>query len=146
MLAYSNYIDRSRSIRSPEQHCRTIRLQPITFSKLAIERRRQSIPKHAELWTHHEVMLQIIYPTTVVTKGVCCNLATKKKTFSGKIYVSDSVLEALKTRGSSYFNPRPGGGLSHLRHGGGGGQNDPPPSNSKTRKSRRPGDTAIDSS
>ena len=23
------------------------------------------------------------------------------------------------------FNPRPGGGLSHLRHGGGGGQNDP---------------------
>ena len=27
-----------------------------------------------------------------------------------------------------------------------GGQNDPPPSNSKTRKDRRPGDTAIDSS
>ena len=25
----------------------------------------------------------------------------------------------------SYLNPRPGGGLSHLRHGGGGGQNDP---------------------
>ena len=43
------------------------------------------------------------------------------------------------------FAPRPGGGLSHLRHGGGGGQNDPP-SNSKTRKAKRPGDTAIDSS
>ena len=42
-----------------------------------------------------------------------------------------------------YVNPRPGGGLSHLRHGG--GQNDPP-SNSKTRKARRPDDTAIDSS
>ena len=26
-----------------------------------------------------------------------------------------------------YIIPRPGGGLSHLRHGGGGGQNDPPP-------------------
>ena len=25
------------------------------------------------------------------------------------------------------INPRPGGGLSHLRHSGGGGQNDPPP-------------------
>ena len=46
---------------------------------------------------------------------------------------------------SARVNPRPGGGLSHLRHGG-GGQNDPPPSNSKTRKARRPGDTAIDSS
>ena len=44
-----------------------------------------------------------------------------------------------------HLNPRPGGGLSHLRHGG-GGQNDPPPSNSKTTKARRPGDTAIDSS
>ena len=29
--------------------------------------------------------------------------------------------------GSFHVNPRPGGGLSHLRHGGGGGQNDPPP-------------------
>ena len=40
---------------------------------------------------------------------------------------------------------RPGGGLSHLRHGG-GAKMTPPPSNSTTRKARRPGDTAIDSS
>ena len=44
-----------------------------------------------------------------------------------------------------FFNPRPGGGLSHLRHGG-GAKMTPPPSNWKTRKARRPGDTAIDSS
>ena len=43
-------------------------------------------------------------------------------------------------------NLRPGGGLSHLRHGGGGAKMTPPPSNSKTRKARRAGDTAIDSS
>ena len=27
--------------------------------------------------------------------------------------------------GTYFINPRPGGGLNHLRHGGGGGQNDP---------------------
>ena len=42
------------------------------------------------------------------------------------------------------INPRPGGGLSHLRHGGRGAKMTP--SNSKTRKARRPGDTVIDSS
>ena len=53
--------------------------------------------------------------------------------------------EQKRYSGVTLINPRPDGGLSHLRHGGGGGQNDPP-SNSKTRKARRPGDTAIDSS
>ena len=34
-----------------------------------------------------------------------------------------------------FINPRPGGGLSHLRHGGGGGgQNDPPPLTRKLGK------------
>ena len=33
------------------------------------------------------------------------------------------------------FNPRPGGGLSHLRHGGGGKMTTPP--NSKTKRDRK---------
>ena len=54
--------------------------------------------------------------------------------------------DQLDKLGMFSLSPRPGGGLSHLRHGGGGGGQNDPPSNSKTRKARRPGDNAIDSS
>ena len=36
-------------------------------------------------------------------------------------------IEHIKAKCSKRLNPRPGGGLSHLRHGGGGGQNDHTP-------------------
>ena len=61
-------------------------------------------------------------PNSELTGGYCL--------VNGQVSLFGSSPDSSHSR----LNPRPGGGLSHLRHGGGGGQNDPPPLTRKLGK------------